>query len=681
MIVGMDFASAFAEANLGIKPAGLKGGRLHTMATDELLATLLERLSTAEQQAFVRNYHMYLQYYRCTDTDFVIDLDNVISDIGFSLRGNAKAAIVKHLELGVDYTVQESAEGVFLRTQKNDPGTEPAAVSTHARVGRPKETIHMTVHGFKQLCMSARTDRGRETRKYFIAMEEVMMEHLKRKDEEAEIAKVKHLECVARLETAEARSGASTELAHHNALLASNNNVGCVYVARVKMLDGVTFVIKLGETDDLHQRVIDLKCKYGEFVLLAVFRCPMPHRCEQELRALPPFIANQYSGLVNDKSGTEFYVASPAWPWHKIYKTVRATAEKHCSADHAILERDMAKMALDKDMAKMAHERDMARMALDKDIAKMALEESRLTMIRQLAHHSTEHLERLVAVATVAVGSTASNAGDESTSVVDIDGGNVNNAIDDVSQGDEGIDGLSTFSSLPATPRRIKTQGHQIQRYTADGKTLLATYAYPNDAARDPALALDRPHAVKIADAVRSHRTYKGFRWAHLPPAAPPDTVQDVGTTACAQTARHGFVAVLDVTGTRIEHVHASMTEAARERNVVIATISVAMTRNTTSGGNRFAMLQDCTPEMRATFEASCGAPGQSAKGMPPKPTRGNGRAVEKLGADGTVMARYACIADAIVDCRLTRARLFGAIASKNAVVDGTGGVFVWRYA
>ncbi|PNH03856.1 hypothetical protein TSOC_010047 [Tetrabaena socialis] len=57
--------------------------------------------------------------------------------------------------------------------------------------GRPNAQILMTIHGFKQLCMSANTDKGRRVREYYISMEEVLFEFTRRnavKDRELYIA-------------------------------------------------------------------------------------------------------------------------------------------------------------------------------------------------------------------------------------------------------------------------------------------------------------------------------------------------------------------------------------------------------------------------------------------------------------------------------------------------------------
>ncbi|PNG98982.1 hypothetical protein TSOC_015247, partial [Tetrabaena socialis] len=48
------------------------------------------------------------------------------------------------------------------------------------RGGSNKEHILLTIHGFKQLCMSANTEKGRRVREYYISMEEILFEYTRR---------------------------------------------------------------------------------------------------------------------------------------------------------------------------------------------------------------------------------------------------------------------------------------------------------------------------------------------------------------------------------------------------------------------------------------------------------------------------------------------------------------------
>ena len=101
---------------------------------------------------FVEGFAAYLKH--DARRDFVVDLDGSREWLGFSSKGNAKKAVVKHLKEGTHNTAS------LIQLDKRDGGQN-------------KEQVLLTVHGFKQLCMVANTDKARKVRDYYIAMEEV----------------------------------------------------------------------------------------------------------------------------------------------------------------------------------------------------------------------------------------------------------------------------------------------------------------------------------------------------------------------------------------------------------------------------------------------------------------------------------------------------------------------------
>jgi hypothetical protein len=519
---------------------------------DDILTSIMDRrLTSDDQKEFCKSYKTYTDYDE--SNPFVMDLDKVLHDTGYSRKDKAKAAIVKLLRDGVEYQIKTEECYNNLLPQVGEQ------VREHG--GHNKETVLLTIEGFKHLCLSAHNDRGIRTREYFIAMERVLVEYR---------------DTVGRRDIQVAK-----EKARHDALIRINDHVGCVYLVRVMTLDG-GFVFKMGETDNLRRRMGKLMTEYGECVLLDVFPCIMPHTCEQGLRSTPDFKTNQYKGEVNGKTGTELYVCSPTWPWLRISKSVDHAVQTHMKKTGALLEFKR----------------------LDVKSEKIALESKRIDLemekLRIISSVSPERLEYMVSL----LNSISPPPQVGSHDGVDCDDGNKTIESDDDSDNEEDAkQDPPPFYASSSTA--IRSQGHQVQRYSMDGKTLLATYETKKDAECDPTLSMNRPHSVKITAAVKSHRVYKGFRWAHLPHGEPAITVQDIGLTVSAPTCRRGPVAILDPTGKVITEVYDSMTDAAKGLDVSLATVSNALTNSTSLGSNKLnvAMLNDCTPEMRDANE------------------------------------------------------------------------------
>ena len=101
---------------------------------NRFLEMLREELDGDEQEMFVHSFHMFLKY--DPYTDFVIDLGMACEWAGFAHKRNAKVSMVKNLVENVDYTITPV------------PGVN-------------KEIIMMTVDGYKRLCLSANTAKGK----------------------------------------------------------------------------------------------------------------------------------------------------------------------------------------------------------------------------------------------------------------------------------------------------------------------------------------------------------------------------------------------------------------------------------------------------------------------------------------------------------------------------------------
>ncbi|PNH12536.1 hypothetical protein TSOC_000505 [Tetrabaena socialis] len=190
------------------------------MAThdEDLMALLRSELTGHEQQLFVTGFAAYLQY--DPRKDFVVDLDDVYTWLGFTRKDSVKKLYTKHLTENVHYHVfRQLAEtplgGRFLLRQKAEQKSEP-------RGGSNKEQILLTIHGFKQLCMSANTEKGRRVREYYIGMEEILFEYTRRnavKERERFNATIEE----AKKEAEEAKKEAKREAEESSALVAAKD--------------------------------------------------------------------------------------------------------------------------------------------------------------------------------------------------------------------------------------------------------------------------------------------------------------------------------------------------------------------------------------------------------------------------------------------------------------------------
>jgi phage anti-repressor protein len=122
---------------------------------NKLLNKIKNSFTTEEQQIFITNFYTYLNY---SDSDFIIDLDNIWKWIGYSKKQNAKDTLVKFFIKEIDYKI--------VLTLK----------SNQVYGGCNKEKILLTIETFKELCMEAKTETGKNIRKYYIKLEKLLNE-------------------------------------------------------------------------------------------------------------------------------------------------------------------------------------------------------------------------------------------------------------------------------------------------------------------------------------------------------------------------------------------------------------------------------------------------------------------------------------------------------------------------
>lgn len=106
--------------------------------------------------------------------------------IGFANKGNAMKTIKNNFTEGEDYKTiifrmeknpniknldgSGSEQTLLFRTEKQKNGGN--------RGGHNKETVMLNVDTFKNLCMLAKTNRGKSIRRYYVKLENVKFDYL-----------------------------------------------------------------------------------------------------------------------------------------------------------------------------------------------------------------------------------------------------------------------------------------------------------------------------------------------------------------------------------------------------------------------------------------------------------------------------------------------------------------------
>lgn len=135
----------------------------------KMVEVMNEEFTESEQQWYIANLYVYMNYH--ATNDFPINLENVFKMIGFANKGNAMKTIKSNFIENEDYKT------LLFHTEKQKKTDE-------TRGGHNKEKIMLNVDTFKNLCMIAKTEKGKEIRKYYVKLENIYNKIIKEEIEE-----------------------------------------------------------------------------------------------------------------------------------------------------------------------------------------------------------------------------------------------------------------------------------------------------------------------------------------------------------------------------------------------------------------------------------------------------------------------------------------------------------------
>jgi phage anti-repressor protein len=205
-----------------------------------MIKILNEEFTEQQSQWYIANLYIYMNYHP-TD-DYPINLENVFKMIGFANKGNAMKTIKSNFTKDEDYKI-----ALFHTEKRKNEG------------GFNKEDVMLNVDTFKNLCMLAKTDKGKEIRKYYVKLENI---HNKIIKQELEQQKQLLLEKDTQLINKDLQKKREVEITLKN----SFDKRCLVYLIKITNDDEIIY--KFGYTDDIVTRLRTHKNQIGEDIEL-----------------------------------------------------------------------------------------------------------------------------------------------------------------------------------------------------------------------------------------------------------------------------------------------------------------------------------------------------------------------------------------------------------------------------
>lgn len=153
----------------------------------EIINILTEEFTEPQQQLYVANLYMYLNFH--PTNDFPINLENVFGMIGFANKGNAKKTLESNFTINEDYkiiiapTQKKKTKDIIVDKAACGYAEAAHSIKNLGGAGLNKENIMLNIETMKSLCMIAKTFQGKEMRKYYMKLENIHNKIIKKEME------------------------------------------------------------------------------------------------------------------------------------------------------------------------------------------------------------------------------------------------------------------------------------------------------------------------------------------------------------------------------------------------------------------------------------------------------------------------------------------------------------------
>ena len=294
------------------------------LQSDELFQIMKGRMTTEHEQIFMASHYLYLEH-GTDNTKFVVDFDDVWKNVDFTQKANAKRLLEKNFIDKIDYKKIVISEIKMNNDENLALPKRRASCDDNMWGGQNKETIMLTVDCFKNFCMVASTPKAKVIRSYYIKMENIMHEYYKNFKIKNEV-----------LQNALDISLKETAIKRHEVLIESNKNKWVVYFCRIRLNDDGSFILKIGESTDIKNRIEALSCDFDtSIIVLDVFNCENSLRFERFLHNSKELVKYKYYHLEhkNKTLSTEAYHIPTQKEYEKLIKFAKTELSKYNSIE------------------------------------------------------------------------------------------------------------------------------------------------------------------------------------------------------------------------------------------------------------------------------------------------------------------------------------------------------------
>lgn len=361
---------------------------------------------------------------------------------------------------------------------------------------------------------------------------------------------------------------------HHLTLLKAFDLRNVVYILKLKDVNETDYIIKIGSTQNIKQRVLNIARTFdtSESLLLDIFHCNQHTRFENFIRNHSFVSRFNYPTLKKDNTESrETYLVNDE-QYNEIIKIIN----ENKSNDEIVNNIEIEEIRLKYEQLRNdTEEKIIKQRELDCKLEELKLEYQKIENEKIQIENEKNRIEN--------------------EKMLFLEN---NNCItkDEIDNENEDEYENVVFSSI--RKRNHDDRIPRVYKYDPnDLTTPIKAYDCPSEAEREESISQS---ALKLS--VKNNTIYKGHRWyicgrteespVHLPP-----TVEN----RCRPTDIH-YIAMIDIKKTKIIQVFSTQKEASKVRNMKTNGFSRAIKEGTLSSGHYWNYFDNCPEEMKAEY-------------------------------------------------------------------------------
>ena len=502
------------------------------------------------------SFYTYLNY--DTEKDFVVNLKDIFHWLGFARKDGIKKVLIKNFKQDIDYQIRQLAE---------------------IKSGKKEEVILMNVNTFKRLCSISGTKKATEIHEYFIKIEKILIGIINEENDELRLQLQTSQECLQVSHDSLLEKDKEKQIEKHNLLLSALSNKYVVYILKIFTYEDGDYVIKIGQTRNLKERILDHNYNYksiGKPIVIDVFEVLRPDQFERFLLNETEINKHKTTKLTGFETSKEHILIDKQFTYQHVIDIIKKNIDKYQYASTELINQE--------------HQ-----LYLEKENIK--IREKMLQLKNKELQNRNEAVKNVMDLFNISF-QEAVNYIDRVPQIIPIE---IPVVDENLPLNQESIDNVQSTKGIVIESKR----GQRLQKIDVNTHDIIKTYDCINDALNSEDISRSR-----ITNAHNTRQVYKNFRWHLVERDQDVNQKYNIGNNIIVNNQNTGYIAQLNTKKTIIKNVYKDQKTASKENGYnACSSISKSVKTGSITQNHIYQLYTDVSEDLRKEYERIHGKP------------------------------------------------------------------------